>query len=500
MNAKILVIIKKFDFINFQVNIKLNFAIVLKTYISHIIFQTISDVLDELDQEAYVIGGFVRDIFLERPSKDIDIVTLGSGIELAKNVAKRLNVKQVSIFKSYGTAMFVYQDWEVEFVGARKESYQRDSRKPIVEDGTFVDDQNRRDFTINAMAISLSKKNFGSLIDPFNGMKDLEMKRIVTPLNPEITFSDDPLRMLRAIRFASQLDFNIDKVTLAAIKKQSSRIEIISKERIADELNKIILSNQPSIGFHLLFQTNLLQYIFPEMLQLSGVDKVGIMAHKDNFLHTIKVLDNISQHTDYLWLRWAAILHDIGKPKTKRFVEGIGWTFHSHEVVGSKMVPKIFSAMKLPLNEKMKYVQKLVFLHLRPIVLASEKITDSAVRRLLFEAGDNIEDLMLLAEADITSKNDTKVAKYLNNFKIVRQKLIEIEEKDRIRNWQPPINGEEIITIFNLPPSKAIGELKEAVKEAILDGEIQNDRKEAYDFLVKLAKKKGISVVKALKL
>jgi len=470
----------------------------LKSYISHIIFKTISEVIEEEQTEAFVIGGYVRDIFLERESKDIDILTLSKGIDIAKKTAKRLGVKKVSVFKNFGTAMFKYDDWEVEFVGARKESYNKNSRKPVVEEGSLEDDQNRRDFTINALAIALSKENWGTFIDPFGGLKDIEKHRIVTPLSPELTFSDDPLRMMRAIRFATQLNFKIDAKTFSAIKSQAKRIEIISKERILDELNKIILSDKPSIGFDLLLKSGLLDYIFPEMKALYGVEVIEKMAHKDNFYHTIQVLDNISKNTDDLWLRWAAILHDIGKPATKRFVKNVGWTFHSHEIVGSRMIPDIFKKMRLPLNEKKKYIQKLVFLHLRPIVLSQDMITDSAIRRLLFEAGEDLEDLMLLAEADITSKNDRKVKQYLANFKLVRKRLKEIEEKDNIRNWQPPIDGEEIIRIFDLKPSKIVGDLKGAIKDAILDGEIKNDKKEAYQYLLKLAKKRGLKLVNPL--
>ena len=470
----------------------------LKPYISHIIFRTIAEVIEEENTKAFVIGGYVRDIFLERESKDIDIVTIGSGIDLATKVARKLAVKKVSVFKNFGTAMFKYDDWEVEFVGARKESYRKDSRKPIVEKGTIEDDQNRRDFTINALAIALSKENWGVLVDPFGGLKDIEKRRIQTPLAPEITFSDDPLRMMRAIRFATQLNFKIDAKTFSAIKSQAERIKIISKERILDELNKIILADKPSIGFELLLKSGLLDYVFPEMKALCGVEVIGKMAHKDNFYHTIQVLDNIAPNTNKLYLRWAAILHDIGKPATKRFVKNVGWTFHSHEIVGSKMIPDIFKRMRLPLNEKKKYIQKLVFLHLRPIVLSQDIITDSAIRRLLFEAGEDLEDLMLLAEADITSKNDKKVKQYLANFKLVRKRLKEIEEKDNIRNWQPPIDGKEIIHIFDLKPSQIVGDLKNAIKDAILDGQIKNDKKEAYQYLLDLAKKRGLTAINPL--
>ncbi len=478
-----------------SVSYKHYFCEVYKAYLNHIVFKTISEVIAQTGQQAFVIGGFVRDIILNRPSQDIDIVTLGSGLALADKVAHKLGVKKVTVFKNFGTAMFYYQGLEIEFVGARKESYERHSRKPIVENGSLEDDQNRRDFTINALALDLSPERFGQLVDPFGGLDDIENLRIVTPLDPVITFSDDPLRMMRAIRFSTQLGFFIDDKTIEAIENQASRIEIVSKERITDELNKMIMSPRPSEGFKLLFSTGLLNFIFPEMVKLHGVQTIGKWAHKDNFFHTLEVLDNISAHTKNLWLRWAAILHDIGKPSTQRFVEGQGWTFHAHEVVGSKMTNSIFFNLKLPMNEKMKYVQKLVFLHLRPIVLASEHISDSAVRRMLFEAGDDIEDLMLLAEADVTSKNEAKVHKYLKNFKIVRQKLIEIEEKDRVRNWQAPIDGEEIMRIFALQPSKQVGILKEQIKEAVLDGLIPNEREAVYQFLVNQAQKIGLEVI-----
>jgi poly(A) polymerase len=453
-------------------------------HLTHPIFKTIADCANQLGVDAYVIGGFVRDIYLGRDSKDIDVVTIGKGIELAELVHKQLGEEaHLSVFKNFGTAQVKINDLEIEFVGARKESYNRDSRKPIVEDGTLENDQDRRDFTINALAIGLSKSNFGKLLDPFNGVGDIENKILRTPLEPEVTYSDDPLRMMRAIRFSSQLGFTIEKESLDAISKNKARISIVSKERITDELNKIILSPIPSIGFKLLFDTGLLHLIFPEMVKLYGVETINGKSHKDNFYHTLEVLDNTAKKSNNLWLRWAAILHDIAKPATKRFEPEHGWTFHGHEDKGARMVPKIFENLRLPLNEKMKYVQKLVLLHLRPIVLAKTEITDSAVRRVLFEAGDDVDDLMALCEADITTKNPNKVKRYLQNFELVREKLKELEEKDKIRNWQPPVSGEEIMEIFNLAPCKKVGDLKNALKDAILDGIIPNEREAALLFL-----------------
>lgn len=457
------------------------------------IFEIISQVADSMHVECYAIGGYVRDIFLNRTSKDIDIVTVGKGIELAQAVANTLGRKaHLSVFKNFGTAQIKYKDIEVEFVGARRESYQRDSRKPIVEDGTLEDDQNRRDFTINALAVCLNKDRFGELLDPFDGLKDMEKLIIRTPLDPDITFSDDPLRMMRAIRFSSQLGFDIEAETFDAITRNKDRISIISGERIIDELNKIVLSPKPSVGFLQLDKTGLLPIIFPELVALKGAETKEGVGHKDNFYHTLIVLDNISKQTDDLWLRWSAILHDIAKPATKRFDPKLGWTFHNHNFIGEKMIPGIFRRMKLPLNEKMKYVQKMVTLHMRPQVLVDEEISDSAVRRLLFEAGDEIEDLMTLCEADITSKNPEKVRRYLRNFEIVRQKLKDIEEKDHVRNFQPPIDGQEIMDIFDLPPGQEVGRLKSSVKDAILDGVISNKYNAAYEYLVEKAKKMGL--------
>lgn len=469
----------------------------LKEKFSGKIFKLIADVADEMRLECYVIGGYVRDIFLNRASKDIDIVTVGRGIELAEAVANKLGKdSSLSVFRNFGTAQIKYKGTEIEFVGARKESYQRGSRKPIVEDGTLEDDQNRRDFTINALAVCINKKRFGELLDPFGGLSDMENLIIRTPLNPDITFSDDPLRMMRAIRFSSQLGFDIESGSFDAISRNKDRIKIISKERIIDELNKIVLSPKPSIGFLQLEQTGLLSIIFPELTALKGVETKDGIGHKDNFYHTLMVLDNIACKTNNLWLRWAAILHDIAKPATKRWDNRFGWTFHNHNFIGEKMVPKIFNRMKLPLNEKMKYVQKLVSLHMRPQVLVDENITDSAVRRLLFEAGDDIDDLMTLCEADITSKNPERVRRYLQNFDIVRKKLKEIEEKDHVRNFQPPIDGQQIMDLFGLSPSKEVGILKSKVKDAILDGVIPNEYDAAYNYIVKEAEKIGINISK----
>lgn len=459
------------------------------------IFQRISKSADELGLDCYVIGGFVRDFILERGrEKDIDIVAIGSGIALAKHVAKNLpNTPKVQVFKTYGTAMIKYEGVELEFVGARKESYNPDSRNPSVEDGTLEDDQNRRDFTINAMAISLNSATYGMLLDPFNGLKDLAEKRIKTPLDPAITYSDDPLRMLRAIRFATQLNFDIEEASFEAIKAQSDRIDIITKERINVELQKIVESQTPSKGFLLLEKTGLLQRIIPELTDLKGVDVQEGQKHKDNFYHTLEVVDNCSKHTDNVWLRWAALLHDIGKAPTKRFSKKVGWTFHGHELKGSKMVYHLFKRLKMPLNDKMKYVQKLVFMSSRPIVLAQENITDAAVRRLVFDAGEYVDDLMTLCEADITTKNPYKFKKYHNNFKRVRAKIVEVEERDKVRDFQPPVSGETIMKTFDLKPSKEIGIIKEFIKESILEGVIPNDPQKAFELMIQKGTDLGLT-------
>ena len=468
----------------------------MKNCLNDKIFNLIAEIAEEESRPVYIIGGFVRDCLLGRETHDVDIVVQGSGIELAGMVANRLGRKiPVTVFRNFGTAMIHYEGKDIEFVGARKESYRADSRKPIVEDGTLEDDQRRRDFTINAMAFSLNRQNYGELVDPFNGTGDLQDRILRTPLDPVHTFSDDPLRMMRGIRFACELHFTIEPDTLAGIKKSAHRIGIVSRERITDELNRILLSDKPSTGFRLLEETGLMALIFPEFQELKGVQEENGQRHKDNFYHTIEVLDNLARVSNDLWLRWAAVLHDIAKPLTKRYEKETGWTFHGHEYVGSKMVPGLFRKLKLPLNEKMKYVQKLVLLHLRPMALTPESVSDSAIRRLVFDAGEDLEDLMLLCEADITSKNERTVARHLRNFSLVRQKISELEEKDAIRNFQPPISGEVIMETFGIPPSKPVGIIKDCIKESILDGVIHNNFEEAYELMIRKGKEIGLSPV-----
>jgi tRNA nucleotidyltransferase (CCA-adding enzyme) len=465
--------------------------------LKHKIFNVLSEAADDIDVEAYVIGGFVRDFFLKRgKAKDIDVVAVGSGIELAKKVSEKLPGKPpVKVFKTYGTAMLKIFDLEVEFVGARRESYTEDSRNPEVEQGTLADDQNRRDFTINALALQLNKKDFGKLLDPFKGLEDLKTQLIKTPLDPEVTFSDDPLRMIRAIRFASQLHFKIDQKSIQAIKDHAERIDIVSNERIVTELNKILESEKPSVGFKLLHDTNLLQRILPELTHLEGIDEIDGQKHKDNFWHTLEVVDNISLETDDVWLRWAALLHDIGKAPTKRFHKKIGWTFHGHEFKGSKMVYKLFKRLKLPLNDKMKLVQKLVLLSSRPIAIVDDDVTDSAVRRLIFDTGDHLDDLMMLCEADITTKNPRRYKKYHSNFKLVRNRIQEVEERDKVRNFQPPVSGKEIMETFQIEPCREVGEIKAKIKEAILDGDIPNDYEAAFQYMLKEGEARGFKQV-----
>lgn len=466
-----------------------------KEFVSGRVFRAVGEAADQLGLDTFVVGGYVRDCLLNKgKSKDLDFVTVGSGIALAKKVAENANGKaKVTVFKNFGTAQVRLFGFELEFVGARKESYQRDSRKPIVEDGTLKDDQNRRDFTINAMAISLNRDSYGQLVDPFNGVADLEKGIIQTPLEPNITFSDDPLRMMRAIRFSAQLDFMIEKTTLEAIEKNSERLRIVSAERIADEFNKTLASPNPGKGLALMYKSGLLKQFFPELITLHGVEEVDGQVHKDNFYHTLKVVDNISENTNNVWLRWAALLHDIGKPVTKKFVEPTGWTFHGHEFVGSKMVPKIFKNLRLPLNEKMKYVQKMVRLSSRPIALVEDFVSDSAVRRLLFEAGDDIDDLMILCEADITTKSQKRRKKYLANFKVVRKKLVEVEEKDKMRNWQPPIDGALIMKTFGIAPGREVGLIKDAIREAILEGQLSNNFEDAFAFMLTKGTELGLT-------